>query len=97
MIIVQFPQLRGVRTRALETSAIAIALALGGTAFAQCSPDPTVANGTTNCADIDVDGLDVTTYGQRVVAHAEAQILIYPVSASTALPKLLRPRRHPTR
>jgi hypothetical protein len=66
--------LRGQRVRsyALGTSAIALAMVLGGPAAAQCSPDPTTFNGTTNCTGTDDDGLIVTTDGTRVTVAGDA-------------------------
>lgn len=66
--------LRGRRVRgyALGTSAIALGIALGSPAAAQCAPDPTVANGTTNCAGTDGDGVTVSTRNSQVAVAAGA-------------------------
>ncbi|MGK6317933.1 autotransporter outer membrane beta-barrel domain-containing protein [Sphingomonas sp. DT-204] len=68
------PRMRRVRTRALQTSSIAIALFWSGQAFAQCAPEPTVADGTTTCAGTDADGLRVTTGGTKVVVSSGATV-----------------------
>jgi len=54
-----------VKARALESSAILVALMVAGPAFAQCSPDPTQANATTICIGTDSNGLVVTTPAVR--------------------------------
>ncbi|KKI20320.1 hypothetical protein XM50_05460 [Sphingomonas sp. Ag1] len=59
---------------ALGTSAIALGFALGSPAAAQCAPDPTVANGITNCTGTDADGLTVTTDNTRVTVAAGAVV-----------------------
>ena len=64
-----------IRARALHTSAIVLALTLGPPAFAQCAPEPTPANGTVTCSEIDPNGLTVTTYGTTVVVPAGATVL----------------------
>ena len=66
---------RCLRARALQTSAIVLALTIGRPAFAQCAPDPTPANGTVTCSGIDPNGLTVTTYGTTVVVPAGATVL----------------------
>jgi hypothetical protein len=43
-------------------------------AFAQCAPDPTVANATTNCAGADADGLTVNTTNTQVVVASGASV-----------------------
>ncbi|MEH3124186.1 MAG: autotransporter outer membrane beta-barrel domain-containing protein [Sphingomonas phyllosphaerae] len=67
---------RSVRLRrwslALGTSIAAMGFA--STAQAQCSPDPTVANGTTTCTGTDGDGLSVTTSGTRVIVSQGATV-----------------------
>ncbi|WP_010183454.1 autotransporter outer membrane beta-barrel domain-containing protein [Sphingomonas sp. PAMC 26605] len=63
------------RARALQTSAIVLALTIGRPAFAQCAPEPTPANGTVSCSGIDPNGLTVTTYGTTVVVPAGATVL----------------------
>lgn len=69
-------QRRHMRACAWGTSAAA--LAMGGLptpAAAQCTPDPTVTNGSTTCAGTDPNGLVVTTAGTRVVVDAAATVL----------------------
>ncbi len=44
-------------------------------AQAQCSPDPTVANGVTNCTGTDNDGLTVRTFSTRVIVARGATVL----------------------
>ena len=65
---------RRVKTRALESSAILIAVMVAGPAFAQCSPDPTQANTTTTCTGTDTDGLIVTTSGTTVNVATGASV-----------------------
>lgn len=60
------------RGYALGTSAIALGFVLGSPAAAQCAPDPTPANGITNCTGTDADGLTVTTSSSRVTVAAGA-------------------------
>jgi hypothetical protein len=50
----------------LGSSIAAVAAASATPAWAQCSPDPTVAGGITNCTGTDTDGLRVTTDGSSV-------------------------------
>ncbi|MDR6144238.1 hypothetical protein QE363_000031 [Sphingomonas sp. SORGH_AS870] len=57
---------RQVKARALESSAILLAVMVAGPAFAQCTPDPTQANTTTTCSGTDSNGLTVTTSGTTV-------------------------------
>lgn len=68
--------LRGRRVRmcALQTSAIVVAVLAAGPAFAQCSPDPTITNGTTTCAGTDTDGLTVATANTRIVVAGGAVV-----------------------
>jgi hypothetical protein len=68
-------QARPVRARALQTSAITLAIMAAGPAFGQCAPDPTPVNGTTICSGTDANGLVVTTAGTRVVVDATATVL----------------------
>ncbi len=49
-------------------------LALAAPAFAQCAPDPTLANGTTTCTGTDVDGIRVTTPGTTVTVASGATV-----------------------
>jgi len=65
---------RQVKARALESSAILVALMVAGPAFAQCSPDPTQANATTICTGTDSNGLVVTTSGGTVEVAAGASV-----------------------
>ena len=65
---------RRVRSYALGTSAIALAMVLGGPAAAQCSPDPTTVNSTTNCTGTDDNGLTVATNGTRVTVAKDAVV-----------------------
>ncbi|WEK01644.1 MAG: autotransporter outer membrane beta-barrel domain-containing protein [Candidatus Sphingomonas phytovorans] len=53
----------GVRRRSfwLGASVLALGAATASPAWAQCAPDPTVANGTTTCTGIDTNGITVTT------------------------------------
>jgi len=52
-------------------------------ASAQCSPDPTEANGITTCSGIDEDGLVVATPGTQV--NVEADAIVRPGSAAAAI------------
>lgn len=67
---------RSVRLRrwslALGTSIVA--MGIGSSAQAQCAPDPTVANGTTNCSGIDSDGLTIATSNTRVIVATDATV-----------------------
>ncbi|WP_433911465.1 autotransporter outer membrane beta-barrel domain-containing protein [Sphingomonas yabuuchiae] len=65
---------RRVKSRALESSAILVAMMVAGPAFAQCSPDPTRANATTTCTGTDSNGLTVTTSGSTVNVAAGASV-----------------------
>nr|MBA4770279.1 autotransporter outer membrane beta-barrel domain-containing protein [Sphingobium sp.] len=65
---------RRVRVRALQTSAIFGALLVAGPVYAQCSPDPTTANGATNCTGTDSDGLIVATSGTQVIVAADGVV-----------------------
>lgn len=67
-------QARRVRARALESSALTMALMLAGPAFAQCAPDPTIIDGTTTCSGTDADGLVVTTRGTKVLVEQTATV-----------------------
>jgi len=58
---------------ALGTSILAWVSA-PSTARAQCAPDPTQANGTTNCSGTDSDGLTVSTSGTTVVVQSGATV-----------------------
>ena len=77
------PRGRRVRVRALQTSAIFGAMLVAGPAYAQCSPDPTIANGTTNCTGTDSDGLTVSTAGTQIVVAADA--VVRPGSSAAAI------------
>ncbi len=60
--------------RALGASALAIGAMLATSAAAQCTPDPTQANGTTTCSGTDPDGIGVTTSGTTVNVVAGASV-----------------------
>ena len=68
------PRVRQVKARALETSAILLAVMVAGPAFAQCTPDPTQSNATTTCTGTDSNGLKVTTSGTTVNVAASAVV-----------------------
>ncbi|MEO7469461.1 MAG: hypothetical protein ABIV36_20825, partial [Sphingobium limneticum] len=68
---------------ALQTSAMLGALVVAKPAFAACTPDPTVANATTNCTDTDSDGLTVNSANSRVVVAQGATVR--PGNAPTAI------------
>jgi len=74
---------RRVRDYALGTSTVALAMVLGGPAAAQCSPDPTTVNGTTNCTGTDDNGLTVATSGTRVTVGKDA--VVRPGAAPAAI------------
>lgn len=59
---------------ALGASGLALGMALASPAAAQCSPDPTIAYGTTTCTGTDTDGLTVTTVGTNVSVSADAVV-----------------------
>ncbi len=63
-----------VKVRALESSAILLAVMVAGPAFAQCTPDPTQSNATTTCTGTDSNGLTVTTSGSTVNVAAGASV-----------------------
>ena len=65
---------RQVKTRALQSSAILLAVMVAGPAFAQCTPDPTQANTTTTCTGTDSNGLTVTTSGTTVDVASGATV-----------------------
>jgi hypothetical protein len=52
-----------------------MAAMMAAPAWADCTPDPTVANGTTICTGTDANGLVVTTNGSTVRVASGAQIL----------------------
>lgn len=68
------PRVRQVKARALETSAILLAVMVASPAFAQCTPDPTQSNATTTCTGTDSNGLKVTTSGTTVNVAAGAVV-----------------------
>lgn len=68
------PRVRQVKARALETSAILLAVMVAGPAFAQCTPDPTQSNATTTCTGTDSNGLKVTTSATTVNVAAGAVV-----------------------
>ncbi|MDY0960278.1 autotransporter outer membrane beta-barrel domain-containing protein [Sphingomonas sp. CFBP8993] len=65
---------RQVKTRALESSAILLAVMVAGPAFAQCAPDPTQTGVTTTCTGTDSNGLVVTTSNSTVAVAAGASV-----------------------
>lgn len=77
------PRGRRVRVLALQTSAMLGALLVVEPAFAACTPDPTVANATTTCADADSDGLIVDASNSRVVVAQGATV--QPGNAAAAI------------
>ncbi|UVO49735.1 autotransporter outer membrane beta-barrel domain-containing protein [Sphingomonas sp. SUN019] len=68
---------------ALGSSMAAIAAGTAAPALAQCAPDPTVANGTTNCAGTDADGLRIDGANSTVIVEAGATVR--PGSAQAAV------------
>ena len=68
------PRGRRVRVLALQTSAMLGALLVAEPAFAGCTPNPTVANATTNCTDTDSDGLIVNSANSRIVVAQGAAV-----------------------
>lgn len=64
-----------VRERALGTTALLLGIGHAGTAFAQCVPEPSPANGSVICSGTDSDGLSVTTRGTDVSVLADARVL----------------------
>lgn len=58
----------------LGSSIVAMAATLATPAWAQCSPDPTVADSITDCTDTDSDGLRVTTVGSTVQVAPSARV-----------------------
>lgn len=65
---------RQVKARALQSSAILVAIMVAEPAFAQCTPDPTQANTNTSCTGADSNGLIVTTSGTTVDVAAGATV-----------------------
>jgi hypothetical protein len=65
---------RQVKSHALQSSAIMVAIMVAGPAFAQCSPDPTQASARTSCTGVDGNGLVVTTSGTMVEVAAGATV-----------------------
>lgn len=59
---------------AVGSSAMALMMASASAASAQCSPDPTVANGATTCTGSDTDGIRVTTAGTTVTVAEGANV-----------------------
>lgn len=59
---------------ALGSSIATVAAASASPAWAQCSPDPTVANSTSDCTGTDTDGLRVTTSGSKVRVASLASV-----------------------
>ena len=60
---------------ALGSSIATVAVASASPAWAQCSPDPTVADSTTDCTGTDTDGLHVTTSGSTVQVASLASVV----------------------
>jgi len=60
---------------ALGASVVAMGTVAVSPAQAQCSPDPTVANGITNCTGTDNNGLTVNTSSTRVIVAQGATVL----------------------
>jgi Uncharacterized protein with a C-terminal OMP (outer membrane protein) domain len=58
----------------LGSSIVAMAAASAAPAWAQCSPDPTVADSITDCTGTDSDGLLVTTNGSAVQVAPSASV-----------------------
>lgn len=69
------PRMHRVRARALGTTALLLGIGQAGTAFAQCVPEPTLANEPVVCSGIDSDGLSVTTRGTTVSVETGARVL----------------------
>ena len=68
------PQGRRVKVRALQSSAMLLAVAIAGQAHAECTPDPTQAGQVTTCTGTDANGLRVTTRDTRVDVSAGAVV-----------------------
>ncbi|WP_457353398.1 autotransporter outer membrane beta-barrel domain-containing protein [Sphingomonas sp. UYP23] len=62
-------------TLALGGSVAAIAAATATPAAAQCTPDPTVVNGTTTCTGTDTNGITVSTAQTRLIVANQATVL----------------------
>ncbi|WHO38868.1 autotransporter outer membrane beta-barrel domain-containing protein [Sphingobium sp. AP49] len=62
-------------TLALGSSVVAVASASASSAWAQCAPDPTIANGVTECSGIDTDGLRINTDGSTIIVASSAQVM----------------------
>lgn len=62
-------------TCAFGSSAAAIAAVFVAPAWAQCSPDPTTAGGTSSCTGVDPDGFRVTTNGSTVQVAGSASVM----------------------
>jgi len=60
-----------------------VAMAAAAPASAECAPDPTTANGITNCNETDDDGLTVNTSNTQVVVASDA--IVRPGSAVAAI------------
>jgi hypothetical protein len=82
---------RQVKARALQSSAILVAILVAEPAFAQCTPDPTQANTTTSCTGADSNGLIVTTSGTTVdvavgatVTNTDAAAIRYAIPGSNS-------------
>jgi len=66
---------------AVGSSATALIMAGASPATAQCSPDPTVANGATTCTGTDSDGVRVTTAGTALTVVQGANVTATDVPA----------------
>ena len=62
-------------TLALGTSVAALATASASPAWAQCAPDPTIANVTTECSGTDTDGVHITTHDSTVHLATSSKII----------------------
>lgn len=80
------PQGRRVRACALQTSAMVLAMVVGGQAFAQCAPDPAQPNTTTTCTGTDTDGLTVAAGNTRVIVTRSATVLSGAANAAITNP-----------
>lgn len=68
---------------AFGTSALALALAAASSAAAQCTPNPTAPNGTTQCHGTDTGGVVVSTPGSTVIVPVGATVSANSASAIT--------------
>ncbi|WP_242153167.1 autotransporter outer membrane beta-barrel domain-containing protein [Sphingomonas sp. BAUL-RG-20F-R05-02] len=68
---------------AVGSSAMALMMASASAATAQCSPDPTIADGTTACSGNDTDGIRVTTANTTLTVAPGANVTTTGTSAIT--------------